>query len=150
MDKDGAIIILAGVGMLFGILGFFAYLLAQGKTQIQGTITYPYMIPAKSAETPVIKTEEIRPTRPHIINHTLMQANAWYEIPIPTDISTWSMNARGTYDILYSFEPSHSTYRTLFQGTFLDSDTMPHGVTPTAIYVSSDTAGAVVEMALFR
>lgn len=97
-----------------------------------------------------VKTEETRPRRPHITNHVLTDANRWYEIPIPPEIRTWSMNARGEYDILYSFEPSQSTFRTLFSGTYLDSDTEPRRITPTAIYISSATAGAVVEMAFFR
>ena len=95
-----------------------------------------------------VKTEDVAPTKPHIMNHVLNDANTWYEIPIPKDIKTWSMNARGAYDILYSFEPSHSTYRTLFSGTFIDSDTAPNSINK--IYVSCATAGAVVEVLLFR
>ena len=58
------------------------------------------------------------------------------------------MNARGTYDIMYAFEPSHATFRTLFSGMFLDSDTAPNNINE--LYVSSETAGAVVEISLFR
>jgi hypothetical protein len=96
----------------------------------------------------IIKTEEVAPVKPHIVNHILNNANEWYEIPIPKDIRTWSMNARGNYDILYSFETSHSTYRTLFSGMFLDSDTSPNNINK--IYVSCATAGAVVEIIMYR
>lgn len=156
--RDSTILVI-GAGIFLGFLGFLAYLsyLASRQSEVPLTTqaqTYmPVYVPQATdvpKEVAVMETEETRPTKPHIINHVLNNSNTWYEIPIPPEIRTWSMNARGTYDILYSFEPSQSTYRTLFSGMFLDSDTMPTGVMPTSIYVSSAIAGAVVELSLFR
>jgi len=151
MDKGDTIILVVGLGMTFGFLAFLAYLMAQVK---QNTIpsqlsqAQQYQKPMFISQPAPVQTEEVAPNKPHIINHVLNDANTWYEIPIPKDIKTWSMNARGIYDILYSFEPSHSTYRTLFSGTFIDSDTAPNNINK--IYVSSATAGAVVEVLMFR
>ncbi|MHA1852573.1 MAG: hypothetical protein ACTSUF_03590 [Candidatus Heimdallarchaeaceae archaeon] len=148
MDKDSLIIIVCGAGIFLGFFAFLSYLAflsrQQGCSESQTEIQKVYI------QKEPIKTEETIPTKPNITNHILNEAGKWYEIPIPPDIKTWSMNARGEYDIFYSFDPSHSTYRTLFSGMFLDSDTMPSGITPNAIYVSSNTAGAVVEIAFFR
>lgn len=145
-------LIVVGLGITFGFLGFLAYLIAQGKQACPEPTPTPTYVPVYTQipqkEEKVVETEEIRPTRPHIVNHTLNNANQWYAIPIPKDIKTWSMNARGEYDLLYAFEPSHATYRTLFSGMFLDSDTAPNNISE--IYVSSDTAGAVVELMLYR
>jgi Na+-transporting methylmalonyl-CoA/oxaloacetate decarboxylase gamma subunit len=149
MDKDSAIILIVGLGLTFGFLGFLAYLIAQGRQQFSSTAPATVYIPTYAPkEVDSTKTEEVAPTKPHIMNHILNDASTWYEIPIPKDIRTWSMNARGAYDILYAFEPSHSTYRTLFSGMFIDSDTAPNNVNK--IYVSSATAGAVVEVLMFR
>jgi len=151
MDKDYVIIAIIGMGMVFGLLGFLAYLASAQRKETVITQVPQQLAPLQESmdngRQPV-ETEEIRPTRPHIINHVLNTANTWYEIPIPKDIKTWSMNARGEYDIYYAFEPSHATYRTLFRGMFLDSDTAPNSIS--TIYVSSGTANAIVELILFR
>ena len=148
--KDSTILIVVGAGIV-AFLGFLSYLAFLSSRETATTATTTTYVPVYSTqEQPQnpIPTEEVAPTKPHIINHVLNTANTWYQIPIPKDIRTWSMNARGTYDIMYSFEPSHSTYRTLFSGMFLDSDTAPNNISE--IYVSSDTAGAVVEISMFR
>lgn len=154
MDKDSAVIIIVGLGITFGFLGFLAYMMAQQRNQepVQQVYVPQYVTaPAQSVQQNrivPIETEETRPTKPHIMNHVLNTANTWYEVDIPRDIRTWSMNARGEYDLFYSFEPSHATYRTLFSGMFLDSDTAPNNINK--IYVSSATSGAVVELIMFR
>lgn len=156
--RDSVILVIgAGVVALFGLFAYLAFLSSRQQPQQAPTMQY---IPiqannenmstegAPDAPVSAVMTEEVAPTKPHIINHILNNANQWYVIEVPKDIRTWSMNARGTYDILYSFEPSHATYRTLFSGTFLDSDTAPNNINE--IYVSSGTAGAVVEISMFR
>jgi len=154
--RDSTILVI-GAGIFLGFLGFLAYLsyLASRQSEVPLTTqaqTYmPVYVPQATdvpKEVPVMQTEEVAPAKPHIMNHILTNANQWYQIPIPKDIRTWSMNARGAYDLYYAFEPSHTTYKTLFSGIFLDSDTSPNNISE--IYISSDTAGAVVELSLFR
>lgn len=148
--KDSVILVI-GAGIFLGFLGFLSYLSFLASRQQPYTEPIPTHIPAYSIhqqKAEPVETEEVAPTKPHIMNHILNTANTWYTIPIPKDIRTWSMNARGEYDLLYAFEPSHATYKTLFSGMFLDSDTAPNNIS--TIYVSSSTAGAVVEISMFR
>jgi len=148
--KDSTILII-GAGVFLGFLGFLSYLSFLSSKQqpyVEPTPTYVPVYSMQQQKAEPVETEEVAPTKPHIMNHILTNADTWYQIPIPKDIRTWSMNARGTYDITYSFEPSHATYRTLFSGMFLDSDTSPNNISE--IYVSSGTAGAVVEISMFR
>ena len=96
----------------------------------------------------IVKTEEKRPTRPHIINHSIPTADKWYEIKIPSKgVKTWSLGLRENYDINYCFEPSHSTYITLKKGATLSEDTSPEGTH--AIYVKCATAAVTIELELW-
>ena len=98
----------------------------------------------------VIKTEEKRPKRPHIINHKLTTANQVYEIKLPVKgLKTWSLSLRENQDIIYSFEPSMSTYITLKKGATLSEDTAPEGLDIHAIYVQCATADVTVELELW-
>ena len=99
---------------------------------------------------PIIKTEEKRPIRPHIINHKLTNADQWYEIKLPPKgLKAWSLNLRENQDLLYSFEPSGSTYKTLKKGATLNEDTTPEGLDIHAIYVQCATADVTVELELW-
>ena len=97
----------------------------------------------------VTKTEETRPTRPHIINHILNTANTWYEIRLPKDVVTWQLKARGDYELFYSFEPSHNTYMTLPSGSVLTENTAPNK-SIRSVYVSCATANVVVEIEMWE
>lgn len=153
MDKDTVLLAIVGLGITLGFLGFLAYLIAQSKQQAcpEPTPTYisiPTRAPQQQQEK-VVETEEIRPTRPHIINHVLNEADRWYEIRLPVDAITWQLRARGNYDLLYSFEPSHATYMTLTRGDTLTEDTAPHmGIK--SIYVMCETAGVTSELEVWR
>ena len=147
--KDSVILVIgAGVVALFGLFAYLSFLSSRQQYPQEPALPPPTQEVCIPPSCPPVVTEETRPTVPHIMNHILNTADTWYEIPIPKDIKTWSMNARGTYDIYYAFEPSHATYRTLFSGMFLDSDTAPNNIS--TIYVSSETSGAVVEISMFR
>ncbi len=98
----------------------------------------------------VVKTEEKRPTHPHIINHKINEADRWYEIKLPvTGLKTWSLSLRESQDLLYSFEPSGSTYITLKKGATLSEDTTPEDLDIHAIYVRCATADVTVELELW-
>jgi hypothetical protein len=96
-----------------------------------------------------VKTEEIRPTTAHIINHNLNNANTWYEIKLPQDAITWQLKARGNYELLYSYSPTHQTYMTLTKGDVLSADTSPDK-NINAVYVMCNTAGVVAELEVWR
>ena len=52
----------------------------------------------------IVKTEEKRPEHPHIINHSIHEANKWYEIKLPREgIKAWSLRCREEHDINYCF-----------------------------------------------
>ncbi len=96
------------------------------------------------------KTEETRPTWPHIINHNLTEVNKIYEIKIPREgLRVWSLRCRNKVDIQYSFEPSFSTYMTLGSGETVNQDTAPN-TSIYSIYVRSATANVTVELELWR
>ena len=97
----------------------------------------------------VTKTEEVRPTKPHIINHILIEADKWYEIKLPEDVVTWQMMARGDYDLEYSFEPSQSTTMVLPSGSILNENTAPN-MSIKSIYVRSETANSQVDIEMWR
>ncbi len=98
----------------------------------------------------VVKTEEKRPNRPHLINHKLTTVNQVYEIKLPVKgLKTWSLSLRENQDLLYSFEPSMSTYITLKKGATLSEDTAPEGMDIHAIYVRCATADVTVELELW-
>jgi len=97
----------------------------------------------------IVKTEEIRPTTAHIINHHLNNANQWYEIKLPMDLITWQLKARGNYELLYSYSPEHQTYMTLATGDILSADTSPNK-NINAIYVMCQTAGVIAELEVWR
>jgi len=63
-------------------------------------------------------------------------------------VKAWSLKCRENYDINYCFEPSASTFMTLIRGATLSEDTAPQGVH--AIYVRCSTAGATIEVELWR
>ncbi len=96
-----------------------------------------------------IKTEEKRPQHPHIINHSLNNADTWYEIKLPKKgVKAWSLRCRENNDINYCYEPSGSTYKTLSSGGEISEDTAPEGIH--AIYVRCATANVTIEMELWR
>jgi len=97
----------------------------------------------------VVKTEEVRPTTAHIINHNLNTANTWYEIKLPRDAITWQLKARGNYELLYSYSPTHQTYMTLVRGQTISSDTAPNEEI-NAIYVMCETSNVVAELEVWR
>ena len=98
----------------------------------------------------IVKTDEKRPTRPHIINHKLTNADQIYEIRLPVKgVKAWSLSLRENQDLLYSFEPSFSTYVTLKKGATLNEDTAPKGLDRPAIYVKCSTADVTVELELW-
>ena len=106
-------------------------------------------IPKISVPQVILKTEETRPTTAHIINHHLNNANQWYEIKLPRDAITWQLKARGNYELLYSFSPTHQTYMTLVIGQTISSDTSPNAEL-NAIYVMCETAGVIAELEVWR
>jgi len=108
-----------------------------------------YVLAAQEGNPNVTKTEEIRPTRPHIINHILNEAGTWYEIRLPVDVVTWQMRARGDYDLYYSFEPAHSTTMVLPSGQVLSENTAPNRSIK-SIYVMCETANAQVDIELWQ
>ena len=106
-------------------------------------------IPSQTQEV-VIKTEEVRPTKPHIINHNLTEVNKIYEIKIPREgLKAWSLKCRNKVDVQYSFEPSFSTYMTLGSGETVNQDTAPN-TSIYAIYVRSFTSNITIELELWR
>ena len=96
-----------------------------------------------------LKTEETRPTTASIINHHLNNANQWYEIKIPQDVVTWQIKARGNYELLYSYSPTHQNYMTLVGGNVLSADTAPN-TDINAVYVMCETARVIVELEIWR
>ena len=149
-DNDVALIAIVGIAITLGFFGFLAYLLLKKEepiTTAQTQASQPQIIYPQ--ENKIVATEEIRPTRPHIMNHYLANANQWYEVRLPTDAITWQFKARGNYDLSYSFEPSHSTYMTLTRGSVLTENTAPN-MSIRAIYVMSETAGVTAELEVWR
>jgi len=150
MKEDNiSIVAIVGLAMTLGFLGFLIYLLRKDPEPItyivQGTPTEPVYV----KQSGVVETEEVRPTKPHIVNHYLSSANQWYEIQLPIDTVTWQLKTRGNYDLLYSFEPTHSTYMTLVRGSVLTENTAPN-MSIKSIYVMCETAGIDVELELWR
>lgn len=96
-----------------------------------------------------VKTEELRPTKAHIINHNLHVANRWYEIKLPRDAVTWQVRARGNHEILYSYSPTHQTYMTLAIGEVFSADTAPNAEI-NAVYVMSEEGNIVCELEVWR
>ncbi len=150
-DSDVTIIAIVSLALTLGLFAFLAYLKKVTEpittTPITPIIETTQPIYVRQAE--VVETEEIRPTKPHIMNHHLANANAWYEIKLPVDAVTWQFKARGTYDLFYSFEPSHSTYMTLTRGSVLTENTAPN-MSIRAIYVMCETAGVTAELEVWR
>ena len=101
--------------------------------------------PPKIEEPKPVLTEEKAPIYSHIINHNLNEEGHWYEIKLENDIVTWQLKARGNHEILYCFEPSHTTYVSLPAGQTLAEDTVPDR-SINAVYVMSETAGIIVEL----
>ncbi len=97
----------------------------------------------------VVKTQEVRPTTAHMINHHLNNANQWYEIKLSRNLKNWQIRCRGEYDLLYSYSPAHQNYFTLSSGDVLSSDTSPNADL-NAIYVMCETSGVVVEMEIWE
>ena len=96
----------------------------------------------------VVKTAEVVPRIPHIINQGLPVANTWYEIKLPPNTVTWMMRCRESADINYSYEPSQSTYMTLGAGNVLTENTVPNrGIW--SVYVRCPTRAATVELELW-
>ncbi len=96
-----------------------------------------------------IKTEEIRPKTPYIINHNLTVANRWYELKIPVNAVTWQIRCRTNNDILYSYSPTHATYFSLKAGEILSADTAPKDIEQSeygSIFVMSEQGNVVAEL----
>ena len=93
----------------------------------------------------VRKVADIVPRIPHIINFILKDADTWYEIKFPPNTVTWMIKVRGSYDLLYTFEPSGSTYMTLVSGTVLTENTVPNR-SIWSIFVRCATADVTVEI----
>ncbi len=113
------------------------------KSEIRDAI-----VPEVKLPEPVI-TEEIRPKSPQIINHNLTNANQWYELKIPINVSVWQIRCRTNNDILYSYSPTHQTFRTLIAGEVLSADTAPKDIEQSeygSIFVTCATTGVVVEL----
>jgi len=151
MEKDTKIL-LFGLGALLGMGLLFWKLLSTLKYQViirdvESKTGQPQILVEGMPE--IIKTEEIRPTTAHIINHHLNNANTWYEIKLPTDAITWQLKTRGNYDLSYSYSPMHQTYMTLTAGDVLSADTSPNK-NINAIYVMCDTAGVISELEVWR
>lgn len=154
-DNDVIILGIVALGMIFGFFGFLAYLkkvteptTATPIIETTTPITEPTQ-PIYVHQAGVVETEEVRSTRPHMINHSLNEANKWYEIKLPVDAVTWQLKTRGNYDLSYSFEPSHSTYITLTRGSVLTENTAPN-MSIGAIYVMCETAGVIAELEVWR
>ena len=98
---------------------------------------------------PPVNVKEIIPTKAHIINHNLHNANEWYEIKLPRDVVVWSITVRGSHEINYSYSPTHQTYRTLRAGESLEADTSPNAEI-SAVYVMSTEGNVVVELEVWR
>ena len=109
--------------------------------------TFINEIKTKMSEPPPTLTEERRPTTAHMINHNI-KANVWTEIKLPRDMEAWQMSCRDNYDVLYCFEPSVSTYKTLKAGATVSEDTSPN-TDINAIYVrcNNDT---IIEIELWK
>jgi len=127
--------------MRYGEIAFMAEEIARGiKIDV---ITPEIKIPEP------VKTEEIRPKTPYIVNHNLNTADKWYELKIPVNAVTWQIRCRNDYDILYSYSPTHATYFTLKAGEVLSADTAPKDIEQSeygSIFVMCETAGVVVEL----
>lgn len=97
---------------------------------------------------PSVRTEEIRPRKPHIINHSLNTANQWYEIKLPVEgVKTWSLRCRESNDIHYKFDSGY-VYKTLSAGGEISQDTAPGPVN--SIFVRCATANVTIELELWR
>ena len=117
-----------------------------GQTFLAEEIASNIHIQIEGAVIPkVVKTEEVRSQHPHIINHNLTNANQWYEIKISQDVITWQIKARGNYELLYSYSPTHQTYMTLVAGNVLSADTATDK-NLNAIYVMCETPNVIVEL----
>ena len=93
----------------------------------------------------VVRTEEVRPTKAHIVNHHLNNANEWYRVEIPRNVVTWQLRMREDVDIKYSYSPSHATYFTLRSGEVLSADVAPDQ-TLNAVWVVCETANTIAEL----
>lgn len=94
---------------------------------------------------PPINVKEVIPTKAHIINHNLHNANEWYEIKLSHNLVTWLIRARGSHEIKYSYSPTHQTWRTLASGEVLTADVSPNAEL-NAVYVMSEEGDIVVEL----
>lgn len=153
MDKDTIILAIVGISITSALLGYFAYLTFLSRKQ-QEPIQMYSMPQNYGLEKPeqlggVVRTSEVSPRRPHIVNHQLNKAGKWYKIDLPKDMLSWTLKARGDNVLFYSFEPSHSTYATLSAGMHLSEDTMPN-MEIRAIYLMCETANVTAEMEVWR
>jgi len=103
-------------------------------------------IPSPPIQEP-LKTEEVRPTTAHMINHHI-KANVWTEVKFPKNLGAWQMSCRDNYDIHYCFEPSASTYKTLKAGAIVSEDTSPDK-SINAIYIRCENS-TIVEIELWK
>lgn len=130
------------IGLGFGAFALLGICYAYAVSKFTQTVTPN--INVFSANNP-IETIEKRSDQSHIINHHLNTAGRWYEIKLEPDIKAWQLKARGEYELLYAFEPTHANYMTLNAGETLFADTVPDRDI-NAIYVMCDDAGIIVEM----
>ncbi len=93
----------------------------------------------------IVRTEETRPTKAHIVNHHLNNANEWYRVEIPRNVVTWQLRMRENVDIKYSYSPSHQTYFSLKSGEILSADVAPNQ-TLNAVWIVCETANKIAEL----
>jgi len=105
------------------------------------------------------RSEALRPT---IINVTLTSADQEYEAQLPVGTKHFSMQARGTEAVRFAFEsgkvgPSSAPYATVKgNGSYTAPEKMGWSWTVESqtngpiIYLASGTAGAIVEIVVWR
>lgn len=98
---------------------------------------------------PPVNVKEIIPTKAHIINHNLHDADRWYEIKLPRNLVTWQIRARGSHEIRYTYSPGHETWMTLASGEVLSADTSPNSDL-NEVHVLSTEGDIVVELELWK
>ncbi|MBA7538976.1 hypothetical protein ES705_31254 [subsurface metagenome] len=142
MQKENTTAITLGFYALLAVIVYLVYMNRQDN--IISPVSQPQVI---SPGNTIVKTQEVRPKLPHIINHNI-KANVWKEIKFPQDIAGWQMVCRDNFDVYYCFEPSASTFKTLKAGTVLSEDTSPNK-SIYAVYVrcANDT---IIEIELWR
>jgi len=150
-QENATIIAIISLALTLGFFAFLAYSLKKEEPSTTAqTAQAPQTIYAPAPQEEVVTTQEVRATRPHIVNQNLTVANRIYEIKIPRHgVRTWSLRCRNDANLQYAFEPSFSTYMTLPTGESLNENTAPNK-SIYAIYVRCATANVVTELELWK